>query len=652
VSAYLRHRPAALTGALVALTMGVLAGGIAPARALPPLVETPSLATDVAEGRLPPIAQRIPTDPLVVSFTGDDKPGEPGGTLHALMGGVRDTRLMVVWGYARLIGYQPDLTLKPDIAESIDVQDNRIFTIHLRPGHKWSDGQPFTAEDFRYFWEDIAHNKDLSPTGVPGQLLIEGHEPHFEVLNETTVRYSWDLPNPVFLTDLAATTPLFIFAPAHYLKQFHARYADPAELEKRVKALHLRNWAALHTRMWGPYRNDNPDLPTLDPWVLTTRPPSERFVFVRNPYYHRIDAEGHQLPYIDRVALESVDPKIVPVKTGAGESDLQARYLNFDNYTFLKQAAARNHYDVRLWVTARGSNLALYPNLTVADPVWRKVMRDVRFRRALSLGIDRHEINMVVFYGLAKEGNNTALKGSPLYDAKDQHEWATYDPDQANRLLDEMGLTERDDADYRLLPPDANGDRQPLTIVVEGSSDNADQTDVLQLVRDSWRHIGIKLLIKSTQRAVFRNRVFSGQCVMSIDFGAENGLPTPMSSPAEWVPNEQQQLQWSQWGNYVETRGKVGEPIDMPIAKELRELYDQWTQAGSTAQRAALWRQILAINADQVFTIGLASAVPQPVVVRDTLHNVPMKAMYNWDPGALFGIYRPDQFWFDQKKAG
>jgi peptide/nickel transport system substrate-binding protein len=621
-----------------------LAALAAPAGAEPTLVETPSLAEAVAAHELPPVAERVPEHPLVAEFTDGAVPGLPGGELHALMGGARDTRLMVMWGYARLIGYQRDLSLKPDLAEAIDVEDNRVFTIHLRPGHRWSDGAPFTAEDFRYFWEDIANNKDLSPTGLPAALVIRGHTPHFEVLDDTTVRYSWDVPNPVFLTELAGTSPLHIYAPAHYLKQFHAKYADKTALQALVKQVGVRNWAALHNRMDAPYRNDNPDLPSLQPWKLRTKPPSEQFVFERNPYYHRIDPQGHQLPYIDRFVLESVDPKIVPVKTGAGESDLQARYLNFDNYTFLKQAAARNNYQVRLWVTGRGANYALFPNLTVADPVWRKVIRDVRFRRALSIAINRHELNMVVFYGLATEGNNTALKQSALYDQQTANAWAQYDPELADKLLDEMGLTERDGGGYRLLP-----DGNPLTIIIETPGDNADQTDLLQLVRDCWRVVGIKLLIKTTQREVFRNRVFSGQSVMSIFFGAENGLPTPMSSPAEWAPTEQQQLQWSQWGNNVETGGKAGEAIDMPVPRELLDLYNRWTKSLSKEERTEIWKRMLAINADQVFTIGLASAVPQPVVVRNTLHNVPEKAMFNFDPGAFFGVYRPDQFWFDAK---
>jgi len=617
-------------------------GAQASAGALPPLTETPSLRNDVEDGRLPPIALRIPKQPLIAAFSGASQPGKPGGTLHTLIAEAGDTRLMVVWGYARLIGYTADLHLQPDLAESIDVKDGRIFTIHLRPGHRWSDGHPFTTEDFRYFWQDIALNRDLSPTGPPAELLVQGHAPRVEVLNPTTIRYSWDLPNPMFLAALAATTPLSIYAPAHYLKQFHARYADPAALEKRVEVAGVRNWAALHNRMNASYRNDNPDLPTLQPWVLRTRPPAQQFVFTRNPYYHRIDPLGHQLPYIDIVVLQLAAAKIIPVATASGESDLQARYLDFHDYTFLKQAAARNDFQVRMWRTARGSAMALYPNLNVVDPVWRKLMRDVRFRRALSLAINRNDINMALYEGLAIEGNNTALEGSPFYDRKNQHAWARYDPAQANRLLDAVGLTRRDGDGFRLLP----GGRR-LTIIIESSEDDEDQTDALALVRDNWRRVGIELVIRTMQREDFRNRVFSGDCMMAIFFGAENGLPTPTSSPAEWAPTSDQQLQWSQWGNYTETNGKAGEPIDLPAALELLDLYHRWEQSSSDNERTAIWRQMLRINADQVFTIGLVSAVQQPVVVRNTLRNVPTKATYNWDPGALFGIYRPDQFWFD-----
>ena len=172
--------------------------------------------------------------------------------------------------------------------------------------------------------------------------------------------------------------------------------------------------------------------------VNTTYPPSDRFIFKRNPFYHRIDQNGRQLPYIDSIAINIASSKLVPAKTGAAESDLQARYLRMDNYTFLKSAAKRNDYDVRLWKTAKGAHIALYPNLNVNDEVYRKLMRDLRFRRALSLAIHRHEINQVVYFGLVSESNNTVLEESPLYKPEYQNNSIEFDLEQAGKLLDEL----------------------------------------------------------------------------------------------------------------------------------------------------------------------------------------------------------------------
>jgi peptide/nickel transport system substrate-binding protein len=379
-------------------------------------VETPMFTPLVRDGKMPPITERLPAVPMVADISGPVRQiGRPGGTLRMLMGSARDTRMMVVYGYARLATFDTEYRLRPDILERFEVEDGRRFTLYLRKGHRWSDGRPFTTEDFRYYWEDIANNPDLSPAGPPRPLVFGGEKARFAVIDETTVRYSWAEPNPEFLPALAAPSPLYVYVPSHYLKKFHARYADGAKLAQLVKDSRRRNWAELHNRNDNMYRNDNPALPTLEPWIPHTKPPSQRFEFQRNPYYHRVDPAGRQLPYIDRVVLNIAEGKVIPLKTGAGESDLQARDLQFNNYTFLKEAEKRFDQSVHLWKTAKGANLALYPNLNAADPVWRALLRDVRFRRALSLAVNRYEINRVVYFGLAIEGNNTVLPERPLF---------------------------------------------------------------------------------------------------------------------------------------------------------------------------------------------------------------------------------------------
>ncbi|MDH3228808.1 MAG: ABC transporter substrate-binding protein [Alphaproteobacteria bacterium] len=606
------------------------------------LAEPPHFAEAVAAGQLPPLKDRLPDPPLVVEMDGGRTIGRYGGTLNILMARSKDVRQMVVYGYARLVRYGRDYEIAPDILKDVEIEDGRIFTLYLRPGHHWSDGAPFTTEDFRYWWEDVANNPALNPSGPRNELRIDGELPAVEIIDKTTIRFSWSRPNPKFLPALAAASPLYIYRPAHYLKQFHARYTDEAVLNGLARERGQHNWAALHNMVDNLYKNDNTDLPSLQPWVSATRMPADRFTFVRNPYFHRVDAEGRQLPYIDQVVMQIASARIIPAKTGTGESDLQARYLRFDNYTFLKQNEQRNGFRTLLWRSGKGSHMTLYPNLNVRDPVWRALLRDVRFRRALSLAIDRHEVNQVIYYGLALASQNTVLPQSPLFREDYRRAWTQFDLDKANRLLDDVGLTGRNSAGVRLLP-----DGRAAEIIIETAGESTEQTDILSLVRDSWQKVGIRLYSRPSQRDVLRNRIYSGETLMSIWEGLENGLPTADTIPEEFAPSHQIQYQWPMWGQYVETGGRSGEPVDMDEPQQLFALLDQWYEAGNRARREEIWHRMLAIWTDQLFTIGIVSGAMQPVVVNARLRNIPEDGMYTWDPGAHFGIYGPDTFWLD-----
>ncbi len=615
------------------------------ARAQIDLIETPSLAARVEAGELPPVAARVPADYQVAAFMPGQTAGEHGGELRLLMGKQKDIRQVVVYGYARLVGYTPSLELRADLLAGYEVFENRVFTLRLRRGHRWSDGHPFTSEDFRYYWEDVALNAELSKGGPPPELLVDGELPTVDFIDRHTVRYGWSKPNPQFLPALAGPSPLYIYKPAHYLRQFHARYQDPAKLEAMVAKAGKRNWMSIHVDHDRPYKATNPELPSLQPWVNRTSPPSERFVFERNPYYHRVDARGRQLPYIDRVVVNIASSKLVPAKAGADEADLQARYLRMDNFTFLKTAARRNSFDVRLWQTASGSQMALYPNLNTNDEGYRRLLQDVRFRRALSLAIHRFEINQVVYFGLVEESNNTVLPASPLFRPSYRDAWTEFDLARANALLDELGLVGRDSRGVRLL-----SDGRPLEILVQTAGESTEQTDVLELIHDSWLDAGIKLYSVPSTREVFRNRIFSGDALMGIWKGLENGIPTADTSPQELAPTSKYQYQWPKWGAWYESGGRSGEPPTQPEVLELAALNDAWRGATDQAGREAIWHRMLEIHRDQLFTIGTVNQVPHPVVVSNHLHNVPERGFYVFSPGAYFGIYRPDCFWFDEAR--
>jgi peptide/nickel transport system substrate-binding protein len=623
--------------------LGILLGGLlvtAPEPvAAPAAPEVPALAARVASGEVPPVARRLPERPLVV-------PTEPGATyggeLRMLIGTPKDLKLCFVYGYARLVRFDRQYQLAPDLAERVDVREGgRSFTIVLRRGHRWSDGQPFTSADFQYWWEHVANNEELSPGGPPPLLLVDGEAPRVSFPDAWTVQYRWSKPNNIFLLDQASASPTVLYRPAHYLRQFHKAFTDAEKLKKMARAERRRNWAALHNKRDAMYVMDNPELPTLQPWKPTVGPPAMVYAAERNPFFHRVDQQGRQLPYIDRLTLILADKAVISVKASTGEADLQARYLSFDQVTFLRRNEQQAGYRVFLWDTGIPSSVAIYPNLTTMDEAMRPLLLDRRFRHALSLGINRDEINKILYYGFGVVGQNTVLR-SPVAQEDPRLAYARYDPREANRLLDAMGLTARDGKGYRLRP-----DGHRLDLIVETSGESSEHTDVLELVREMWGDLGIELLVRPSQLEVFRRRVFSGEAVMSAyngNFGF--GFPTVAMNPDWLAPVSTQHLQWSRWGAYYEAKGKQGEAPSLPSARRLVQLYDRWLVSADRAEQGRVWAEMLDINAEEVFTIGIVGGALQPVVVRNGLRGLPERGIYAWDPGAHFGIYNPETFYW------
>jgi peptide/nickel transport system substrate-binding protein len=631
-----RLRAAGLAGAVAACLLAVRPGVSGTGEPTP--AEPPALAARVTAGELPPLARRLPERPLVLATEAE---ATYGGDLRLLVGTPKDLKLVFVYGYARLVRFDRGYQIVPDIAERVEVKDGgRSFTFHLRKGHRWSDGAPFTSADFSYWWQHVANNEELSPGGPPSLLLVDGEPPKVEFPDKWTVRFAWSKPNNLFLLDQAGTYPTTLYRPGHYLKQFHAAFTDPDKLRKMARAERRRNWAALHNKRDEMYVMDNPDMPTLQPWKPTVGPPAAVIPAERNPYFHRVDQRGRQLPYIDRLVLSLADKAVISVKTSTGEADLQARYLSFDQVAFLRRNERQAGYRVYLWSTASSAAVALFPNLTTEDAVMRDLLRDRRFRRALSLAIDRDEINKILFYGLGVVGQNTVLRSPAGSQDNLRMAWARFDPAQANRLLDELGLTRRDKQGFRLRP-----DGRRLDIIVETAGESTEETDVLELITDTWGRIGIELLIRPSQREVFRRRVFSGEAVMSISNSDLFGLPTPDMSPIELAPVTSQQLQWSQWGLHFETKGQSGEAPG-PAAARLVRLYERWLNSTERAERARIWGEMLQIHAEEVFTFGIVGGTLQPVVVKNGLRGLPENGVYAWEPGAHFGIYSPDTFYW------
>jgi len=609
----------------------------------PVLQESSFWAQEVNAGSLPHVQDRIPSEPLVVDLEAKGRSfGRQGGTLRTLISRTKDVRQMVVYGYARLVGYQPDYTLAPDILAAVDVEEGRKFTLHLRPGHRWSDGMPFTSDDFRYWWENVANDPDITPSGPPDFMIVDNRLGKVTFPDEHTVVFEWQIPNPNFLPLLAQASPPFIYRPAHYLSQFHKKFADPDALAEKIKAARVKSWAALHNKRDNMYKFDNPALPTLQPWINSSDKDSSRKLFVRNPYFHRIDSRGVQLPYIDVVQMTVVGGGLIAAKANAGEVDLQARGLDFPDVAILKKGEADGgKYRTLLWANGAASQIAIYPNLNFADPVWREVMRDVRFRRALSLGIDRRMINRALYFGLASEGGMSALSQSALYNDDNTHAWSMMNLAHANALLDDMGLTDRTPAGLRKLP-----DGRPMEFVIETAGERSEEENALAIIADTWRDLGIRLIMRPLDRDILRNRIYAGRTMASVWFGWDNGLPGPSTSPSYLAPTNQEFFAWPMWGQYYQTVGQAGSPPDMQPAKRLMLLANDWNHTDDPQVREDIWKRMLAIHAEQQFAIGVLAEAPQPVVVSNDLMNVPEHGIWAFDPGAHFGIHRIDEFYF------
>lgn len=625
--------------------LALMASSVIPTRAYSDSLDATVFSERIAAGELPPRSERLPRNPRVINLSSMGRtPGVHGGSLRMLIGRQKDIRYVPMNSYSRLVGYNEKYELIPDILESYDIEQGRIFTFHIRPGHKWSDGSDFTSEDFEYYWQYVVLNRDIMRGGPPKSLKLRDEVGQFKVLDKLTVQYSWPEPMPLFLTKLASPIPLTLALPAAYMRKFHANYQTQEQLAALIEQNRVDDWVGLHRKMSRQNRPENPDLPTLEAWRPTTSPPSEQFIFERNPYFHRVDENGRQLPYVDKLILNVSSAEIIGAKTATGESDLQITGIGLPDYTLIKEAEKRYPLKVSLWRRSRGSSVALFPNLNCKDAMWRGLFQDVRFRRALSMAINRREINQVIYYGLANESADTILPESPLYKPEYASAWVAYDPAQANALLDELGLTERGKNGTRLLP-----DGRLANITIESAGESTLETDVLELITDHFRQIGLALFIRASQRDIFRSRVTGGDVMMSVWQGIDNGLPSADMPPAQLAPSSIDQLHWPVWGLHYMSGKMQGRAPDMPQVKQLSMLLDDWMVTTTTEQRAAIWEKMLSIHADQVFSIGTVNGGLQPIVRSSRLQNIPDEALVGFEPTSYLGVYMPDTFWLEGK---
>ncbi|MGE3909832.1 MAG: ABC transporter substrate-binding protein [Chloroflexota bacterium] len=616
--------------------------------------EAPQFAEMVKAGKLPAVEERISQDPLVIKPVHEI--GKYGGTLRRAFTGPGDkyngwrfvgVDNVLYWDYS-------GTNVVPNIARGYELQDDgRTLMIQLRRGMKWSDGHPFTADDFVFWYEDLFLNKELVPT-PPVQMSINRKPIKLEKVDETTVAFRSPDPYPVLpvvLTGLNrlgghAENGLFgmgSYAPAHYLKQYHPKYVEAAELDKKVKEAGFDNWVNLMK-----FKNDwalNTELPVVTPWMTVAPANSPVWTFERNPYSIWVDTEGNQLPYIDKVQMQLAENlEILNLRAIAGEIDFQARHIDLGKLPVLVENQQRGGYKVHLDPANFGSDAPLRLNMSYeADAEIAKWFNNKDFRIAMSLGIQRDQMNEALWLGMGTPGSYIIGESSPYSPGPEYRTLnMQYDPKKANELLDSIGLSKKDSEGYRLRTD--NGERLRIELMTQ-SGVFFPLTKVAEMVREHWKAIGLQADVKENERSLAEKLISANEHQIAIR--AADGIEDIFAQdPGNAFPSSGTSYNGPVFGTWFASGGSQGKEPP-PKMKEMMELY--WKAMGSPdAERIKLTQQVWKILAEELWTIGTVGLSPATVgvrVVKNNVGNSPDR-LYNSASHKSPGGARPQTLYF------
>lgn len=596
--------------------------------------QAPELKEKVAVGELPPVEERIPDEPMVLDpavrigkYGGVLKQSWVGAAAKQVVGGILD----VIYEFP--LTFSSDMKeIRPNIFKSWEIKEGgKVFIFHIREGMKWSDGAPFTADDFMFWYKDIALNKKLWPQ-PPSYLVLDGEVGKWEKIDDYTIKMSWSAPYGLLLERLCRWRPV-PYAPAHYLKQFHPNYTPMDKIKKMMKKEGFTTWTDFFTSKTQYWTNR--DTPTMCGWVMASKITDPVLRMRRNPYYWKIDTEGNQLPYIDEIRVTPVaDVEALVLKAIGGDIDvIMGEYLGFiENITTLKRNEEKGEYEVvpSAWNNQLG---AVFFNLSCKDPVKRKIFRDKRFRIALSVAMDREEINDIVFKGMARPSQPAPPEGPPYFSAKKPMYklFTNYDPEYANYLLDKVGL-DKWNADHTLrLRPDG----KPFKVVLTAFVWWPQTVRIAEMYKKYWEDVGIGVTVKPIGAELAGSRFQSGMYEIATHSHTMTGWRPIWACDRDNVcpitagfrPN------WA-WGLWYQTDGKEGEEPP-PAVKRLAELADEERHTLSYKRRIQIEKEVHRIHSENLWVIS-AVTMPKDLyfhVITNRLKNVRKPLPMEMNPG-------------------
>lgn len=599
-----------------ALLLSSLLSSVATAQ---PYQEAPALAEQVAAGELPTVEQRLPETPLVVPVV--ERIGEYGGDWQAaLIEGLDNGWLIRTIAYEHLVRWNPEWTdVIPNVAESWEISDDAtVYTFRLSQGMKWSDGEPFTADDITFWYNDVFMNEALTPSRGDNPPVVEK-------VDDYTVTFTFAEPNGLFLQNVAHPYNGWMYTayPRHYLEPFHITYNK--EAEALATEAGFATWAEFFASKAGyDARFENSELPTLHPWVLTSGIGDQtvRLVAERNPYYWKVDAEGNQLPYLDRVVYTYVgDNEVAVLKALNGEIDMQDRRLtDLNNKAVFFDNMEAGDYRFFNTVPANMNDMVIAFNLNHKDPVKQEVFQNKDFRVGLSHAINRQEIIDLIFVGQGQPWQAAPRPESPFYHEQLASQYLAYDVGLANEHLDRAGYTERDAEGFRLGP-----DGKRISFTVDAVSSDTNQVDALELVQRYSREVGIDMQVRALEKTLFQTRREAQEYDANVVAGV-GGLQDALLEPRWYLPYSDESnfaLGWAAWLNPGALPDNVVAQEPPPAAKEQMALYRQVIASSDPERQAELMKEVLDIAAEQFYAIGINLPQPDFGIVKNNFRNVP-----------------------------
>jgi peptide/nickel transport system substrate-binding protein len=602
------------------------------------------IAAAVKAGKLPPIEQRLPETPQVIpNAFFSEGPGDYGGVLRDVWAAPTEgwnwaAGVSQGWFGIEAIVQEPLLMTGPIWLRSDKLEpvpnlvmswewssDGKSLTMPLVKGIKWSDGEPFTADDVLFTWNDIILDPGVVKAWTKRSAWqIDGKDITLEKVDDYTIKWTFPTEKPTYkLFDMNELT--WSVAPAHVHKPFHPKYNTSSDYQK--------------------FQDDLPpnSIPvvTMGPWVPVEYKTDEIMAFRRNPYYWKVDESGKQLPYLNEVIFEKAATGVIrTTKVIAGAAD----HTNVENPSTYREVATRAAdpnavFRLEWGPETLGFSLLINQSLNLGasddrQKDLRKLFRETKFRRALTQAIDRDGIAKSVADGpFFRAWPGGLYPGSQFFDL-DSTVYYPFSIDSSKALLAELGFKDTD-SNGILLWPDGSQKGQPLVIGLTAVEDQEGAPTIAEALVSLFKQIGIQVNYRKIQSSVRSDQVPKGEWEMHVDrMGQEYGVPNVRYRDIAPLTLESPSF------------SRAAEGVERPLQdfeQQMVDLVKQFAAEPDSAKQKEMMKTYQKLHTENVYTLGVVIG-RYALGMSKTIKNVPIACpafFYQWD----YNNFIPEQFW-------